>query len=78
MPKPLKKLRIAMMANDMTQVDIANLICKTKTYVTWRMTGRASFSTTEAYQIIRALKLDIAEFFEYFPPIKEEIQCKIH
>lgn len=73
MPKPLKKLRIAMMENDMIQKDLCYMLNKSGGYITNRMTGRASFTTTEAYQIIKALKLDITDFFEYFPPIKEEL-----
>lgn len=74
MLKPLKKLRIALVTNDMTQEDLAKLIRKSKTYVTYRMTGRASFSTTEAYQIAKTLKLESSEFFDYFPPIMEELK----
>lgn len=67
--RPLAKLRGRMFECEVTCEDIANLLGRSKSYVSERMTNkRYHWEVEEAYQIMDLLNIPYEEILLYFPP----------
>ena len=67
MPKPFSKLRHALEDADISRVDIAVKLGKSRSYVDERMRGERAFSIRDAYAIIDVLNAPVTELAAYFP-----------
>lgn len=67
MPKPFSRLRHALEDADVTRVDIAEKLGKSRSYVDERLRGERAFSIRDAYTIIDVLKVPVTELATYFP-----------
>ena len=65
--KKFKKLQSLLFVNDITQEDLAELLGKSKTYVSMCMRGVADWRQRDMYTIMDALNIDYTEVFKYFP-----------
>lgn len=68
--RPYSALRGALIANGITVERLAIRLGVGRTYMTERMTGRRSFTTEEAYQILKFIKEPPEAITAFFPPKK--------
>lgn len=69
--KPYAKLRGRLTECGYTQLDLANFVGKSPSYVSERMAGkRYDWEISEAYLILDRLDVPTNEIFNYFPPNK--------
>lgn len=77
--KAYTKLRVKMVEQDIHAYDLANLLNRSESYVSQRMSGRNYYwDLKEAYIILDFLGIPFNEIAEYFPPNKglPERRCK--
>lgn len=68
--RPYWLLKARMYERDAQNTDIANLLGRSATYVSERLTGKKFFTLDDAYKILKYLDLPMEEIFVYFPPDK--------
>lgn len=62
-----KKLKGCMFENDLTQKMLAEIIGRSETYITNRMTGHYPWTLDDVYDICKALGIPSEEICVYFP-----------
>ena len=60
-------LRQEMLANGLNQSNIADLIGRSMSYVSARLSGEKSWELNECYIILEQLNVPFSEFSTYFP-----------
>lgn len=70
MCKKYIKLRQEMMAQDVNQGALGEIIGRGAAYISTRMTGKAVFDMNDVYAIMNYLGLPHEKIAEYFPPLK--------
>lgn len=55
---------------EMTQEELGEKIGRSKTYVSFRMTGKREWELRDVYAICDVLDIDYSEISKYFPPKK--------
>lgn len=62
-----KELRKALLDNDMTSINLCEIINRSAGYVSNCMSGKSTLKIKEAYQILTELELPHEDFYKYFP-----------
>jgi len=68
----LRKLKSRLYEEDITQIEIAERLKRSNTYVMQRMTGRRSWSVDEAYLILDMVGEPCGALIDYFPRRMQE------
>ena len=67
MTRPFKLLRTKLFEADINQIYLAELMGRSETYITNRMTCKYPWSQQDMYFIMDLLKITYSEMYIYFP-----------
>ena len=70
MARPMKKLRVKMIEEDVTKEECIKAIKRSSTYWTERIMGRKYFELSDIYILCEILHIPLTDIAVYFPPLK--------
>lgn len=68
MPRPYSRLRFELMERDIDQITLAEMLKRSDTYISNRMSGKDSWTLWEALEMMRIIDAKPEDIIAYFPP----------
>lgn len=68
-----RNLKMAMAGSGYSQNDLAKVMGHSKTYVSFRMSSKASWTMDDVYKICDVLEIPYTQISEYFPPSNKKV-----